>query len=134
MKCVCYNIDGLASKLLDNSFLNFLEKFDIICLVETFMCTNEIPAYLFNSFCKPFFSKAFKLSTHGRCSGGVVVLIKHSLNNPFNIIQLDHEFDNIIALKFTNIIMPSQDVIFFFTYVQPYGSPYYDHTQMVLSN
>ena len=23
--------------------------------------------------------------------------------------------------------MPSQDVIFFFTYVQPYGSPYYDH-------
>lgn len=90
------------------------------------MSTNEIPAYLFNSFCKPFFSQAFRLTTRGRCSGGVVVLIKHSLNNLINIIQLDHEFDNIIALKFTNI-MPSQDVIFFFTYVQPYGSPYYDH-------
>ena len=77
------------------------------------MSTNEIPAYLFNSFCKPFFSKAFKLTTRGRCSGGVVVLIKHSLNNLINIIKLDHEFNNIIALKFTNV-MPSQDVIFFF--------------------
>ena len=125
-KCISYNIDGLANKLLDNSFLEFLEDFDIICLVETFMANNDLPKHLFSSFCKPaFFSKAFRLSTYGRCSGGVIVLIKQTLRNLVNIIELDHEFDNIIALKFSKILS-SQDVIFLFTYVQPYGSQYYD--------
>ena len=53
-------------------------------------------------------------------------MFKQSLINLFNVTQLDHEFDNIIALKFSKILS-SQDVIFLFTYVQPYGSHYYDH-------
>ena len=54
-KCISYNIDGLSNKLLDTSFLEFLENFDIICLVETFMANNDIPKHLFSSFSKPAF-------------------------------------------------------------------------------
>ena len=70
-----FNVEGLLKKIEDSSFLDFVNRYDVISLQETFMLQNTLPADIFSNFIA-FFSPAFKLSAHGRCSGGVIVLVK----------------------------------------------------------
>ena len=80
LKFMSINIDGLSTaKLNDNDFLCFIDRYDIISIQETFMLTNDIPSNIFSSFMSPFFSPATKLDEMGRCSGGVIVLVKKTL-------------------------------------------------------
>ena len=68
------------SKIDDFSFMNFIDLFDIVCFQETFMLENVLPSNAFLSF-KNYFSPAIKLTKRGRCSGGVIVLVKNKLIN-----------------------------------------------------
>ena len=74
-----FNIEGLLKKLDDPSFLDFVNRFDVISLQETFMIEKVIPKDVFGNFSTHYFSPASKLSAHGRCSGGVVVFVKKFL-------------------------------------------------------
>ena len=122
MNVIRCNVEGLLSKLYDNSFFKNLEDFDIICFLETFIDTDVLPYDLLPSFIG-YFSPALKLSAHGRCSGGAVVFVKKSLKDFCEIIK--HDFDNIIALKLRNTCVEGNgDINFVSAYIPPYSSPY----------
>ena len=90
------------------------------------MKKNTIPGHIFSSF-KILFSPALKLSDHGRCSGGVVVLIKRSIINFVTV--LTHRFDNIIAIKLKGLYSDTnKDTVLISAYIPPYNSPYYNNT------
>ena len=120
-----YNIDGLLSKMCDSTFLNFVNDYDIVCLVETFMPENTLPQKIFPSF-KVFFTPAFKLSKQGRCSGGVIVLVKKTFV-PF-IEEIKTNANNMITLHIRiEINRMVKSLIFVATYIQPVGSTYYEN-------
>ena len=123
IKFCSFNIGGLVKKLEDSEFLNFIDKFDVISLQETFMPKNNIPHNSLSSFLPPFFSPAFKLSSHGRCSGGVIVLVKSYLKDYVSEVQTD--CPNCIILKFCNVL--KKDVICIFPYVTCSDSPFYNN-------
>ena len=69
-----WNVNGLLSKIQDSDFMSYLCTFDFVCIVETFV--EEIQSNVFvgyNVFCKP----AVKFTRQGRCSGGVICLVKN---------------------------------------------------------
>ena len=72
-----YNIEGLLQKLSNNDFTCFINSIDIVCLVETFL--NFDLKQVFNDF-ELFQAPARKLSWKGRCSGGVIVMVKKKLS------------------------------------------------------
>ena len=121
VKFYSFNIGGLVKKLEDSELLNFIDKFDVINLQETFMSSNNIPTSSLSSFLPPFFSPAFRLSSHGRCSGGVIVLVKSYLKDYISEVQTD--CPNCIILKFCNVL--KKDVICIFPYVTCSDSPFY---------
>lgn len=86
---------------------------------------NTIPTDTFPLF-DTFFSPAKKLSAHGRCSGGVIVLVKKTLSHIFDITEINHNFNNIIALQLIN---KSSNKIYIVVsaYIPPYTSPFYDN-------
>ena len=72
-----WNVNGLLSKIQDSDFMSYLCTFDFVCIVETFV--EEIQSDVFvgyNVFCKP----AVKFTRQGRCSGGVICLVKMVLH------------------------------------------------------
>ena len=91
---VSYNVEGLLNKTDDESFLYMLYKFDIICLLETFMTKDVLPANILSQY-KRYFTPAKKLSKHGRCSGGVIVFVKHTLKNC--VLEIKCKLDNVIT-------------------------------------
>ena len=68
-----YNICGLRSKINDADFISYVNKFDFVCLLETFV--EDLKTNVFYNFIH-FVSPAVKLSRAGRRSGGVLLLIK----------------------------------------------------------
>ena len=109
-------------KLHDDEFIDFLSDFDVVSLQETFMINNDLPPNVFPSFMSPFFSPALKISSHGRGSGGVIVLVKQNLKN--YVIELNSKISNCITLKFINIFI--NELICIFPYVPCSSSPFYN--------
>ena len=126
LKLLSLNVDGITSKLSDYDFLEFIENFDIISLQETFMEKNIIPNDLFTSFIKPFFSPASKLSYQGRCSGGVIVLVKKYLERYVSKIITNHP--NCILIKLSNVSF--KDIVCIFPYVPCASSPFYNNQEI----
>ena len=113
------------SKIEDTSFIEFVNSFDIVCLLETFLSEDILPLNVFSGF-KKYFTPAIKISnlTKGRCSGGVIVLVKKEINK--FVTELKNSFDNVIALKIAKDIGDlHNDLIILSAYIPPYGSPYY---------
>ena len=133
---LCWNIDGLASKLEDTDFLRYVSDFDIVCLGETFVGeglgqvhnaragnTPTSVSCCFKGF-DTYMSSAVKLSHHGRKSGGLLVLVKKEISD--SIEKIEAPYDHIIVLKLRKCLVGgSRDVIVLCTYVPPVGSPYY---------
>ena len=89
------NIGGLAAKLVSNDIIDYLNTFDLICLTETFVNKRfKITALKDFIF---FIAPAKKLSRHGRCSGGVVVVVQKCFAHLFR--QVTVKFDNFIVLE-----------------------------------
>ena len=101
LKIMSYNIDGLLTKLQDFDFINFIESYDVVCLLETYMCDNVLPKHMFKSFLPVFFYPANLSSGYGRNSGGIIVLVKHKFKNIVSRIETD--FHSSIVLLFKDI-------------------------------
>ena len=112
--------------MTDVSFMKYIDTFEIVCLLETFVADFDDVKNSFPNF-KLYFSKALKISNlHGRCSGGVVVLVKKSIFKYIRINEIKHDYHNIIALKLSDVYLNAvKDVILISAYVPPYSSQYY---------
>ena len=119
LKCVCWNIDGLASKLSDDDFIPYMHPIDIVCLIETFL---DDTFHLTNHFCNyvKYLSPAIKHSNMGRRSGGLLVLVKKRLETFVSKIELSAE--QILALKISKeLIHSDQAVVVVVVYIPPQG-------------
>ena len=124
-KLLAWNIGGLAARLHDQGFVNYICDFDIVCLTKTFVENLINMDTLFPSFdvyCAP----ASKLTEQGRMSGGVVVMIKKVLAKFYEVIPT--KIDNIICCRFSkDFINSERSLVMIFTYVHPQNSPWYQH-------
>ena len=126
LNIVSYNVDGLFSKLSDVDFLSFIDNFDCVCLLETFMIDNIIPKNIFRQFLPAFFFPAIPSSGQGRASGGIVVLVKTKFKNIVSRIEID--FHSSIVLLFKNVLCgPKKDLVLISSYIHPYGSTFYNN-------
>ena len=116
---VSYNVDGLCSKLSDVDFLSFIDQFDCVCLLETFMIDNTIPLNVFRNFLPAFFFPATPSQGQGRASGGIVVLVKLKFKNIVSRIEID--FHSSIVLFFKNVFFGSKkDLVLISSYIHPW--------------
>ena len=101
-------------------FLTYLYSFDVCCLTETFTSSDFDFSIYFSDY-NIVHSPGIKLSLHGRRSGGVVILVKKSLE--LNTTFLDTNIDTVLALRLhgPNI----KETILMCVYVPPQESPYY---------
>ena len=114
------------SKISDNDFLRYVENFDIVCFLETFMLENTLPQNMFKSFLPAFVYPANNSTGRGRNSGGIIVLVKKQFSNIVKRVESD--FQNSIVLLFKNVLTgTNKDLIFVSTYINPIGSPFYDN-------
>ena len=123
LKCVCWNIDGLASKLVDDDFIQYVQTIDIVCLIETFL---DDTFDLTNHFCDYviYLSPAIKHSYMGRRSGGLLLLVKKRLEMFVSKIELSAE--HILALKISKELIHSDlDVVIVFVYIPSQGAVHY---------
>lgn len=125
-KCLTFcswNVNGLISKLTDPDFVNYITSFDICVITETF----TMPTFDFSVHFHDFLvlhSPASKLSRQGRHSGGVVMLIRRSLQGLFQ--EINCLFSNMLCVKFSNLVFGTdKDVMFIGIYNHPSGSAYY---------
>ena len=112
--------------LYDKEVCDYLETFDFIICVETFV--KNIPPALLNFYPNhvEYFSPAIAIrdATTARLSGGVLVLVKKYLKN--HVFKLHVEYDNTVVLKLDGQLFDSNmPVLLTATYLPPTGSPYY---------
>ena len=119
-----WNVDGLHSKIADGDFKRYVEQFDFACLVETFAENSYDLTRHFTGYDK-YVSPAVKLSHHGRCSGGVLLLVRKCFSKL--IERVDIMYDQMIVVKFAKTLFnTTHDVLLICVYVPPQGSPYYN--------
>ena len=117
---VTWNVGGLLSKLNTPEFVSYVASFDSVRLCETFVETLRSSLFPEHTI---FCCLALKLSTQGRRSSGVVVLIRTKLL-PL-VHQLDCKHDNMLLFAFDKECFGLlKDVLLMWVYVPPSGSPY----------
>ena len=120
MSVLCWNVEGLSSKLSENSFVQYICAFDICCFTETFTSIDfNFEIYFSDYFV--FHSPAVKLSHQGRRSGGVVTIVKKSCMN--TVSQLPCTYDNMTVLRLCSIT--TGELILISVYIPPVDSQYY---------
>ena len=116
-----YNIDGFASKTQDADFVHFVNKFDFVGLLETFV--SDVKTNVFSNYVM-YVTPAIKLSNIGRKSGGVIVMVKKMFAKFVERIYLD--CNNIIILKLSsNLFESNSDIFLVCAYLPPVNSPFY---------
>ena len=123
IKVVTWNVAGLLGRLVECEVSNFLCKFDIICLQETFLVYDFNTELKFKNYnCTQ--SHAAKLSTAGRPSGGVLLLWKKSLDGFIDVINTG--IKNVLCIKIDKSLLNlTNDVILVTMYIHPINSAYY---------
>ena len=76
-----WNVNGLRNKLNDPDFIDMLKEFDICFLQETWMNTD----IQIDSFCS-FNLYATRIHSKGRCSGGMVALVKQNIRKKVKFV------------------------------------------------
>ena len=124
-----YNIGGLFNKLDDVDFVQFVNKFDFVCLTETFL-NFELNQNVFKDF-KLFNAPARKLSHRGRCSRGTLVMIRKCFEQYFE--RVDVKIHNIVALKMSKALVEvDRDILVVAGYIPPQDSPAYSESDNVV--
>ena len=113
-------MNGLSTKVAEEGFLDYLHKFDICCLIETFTTQNFDFTKCFSEHVI-LHSPGVKLSGMGRCCGGVAVILKKTIAD--NVTKLSIHSDNIVAFRLCNSVL--SEMIFIAVYIPPVDSPYY---------
>ena len=86
LKFQSFSIEGLSSKLNDDSFIDGLKRFDFITLVETWLSPKaniNIDGY----YCYKLNKARIKAKTARRYSGGISVLVTKSLRKGVKFIS-----------------------------------------------
>ena len=112
--------EALSSRLTEPGFIEYLSSFSICCLVETFTSENFDFSIYFAEYLV-FHSSAIKLSSHGRRSGGAVILIKKSYS--LKVTSIPCRQDNMVAVKISS--PDGHDIVITCVYIPPTDSPYY---------
>ena len=118
-------MEGFASKVSEPGFAEYLLKFDLCCLTETFTFAN----YDFTMFKDDFtvlHSPGLRLSRQGRLSGGVAIMIKKPLDTV--VTALDTGCDFILALRIQD---HGIDIVIICAYIPPKESPFYKDKSIV---
>ena len=103
--------------------MRYIQNFDIICLIETFIDATFDLLNQFGDYLK-YITPAVKLSYMGRRSGGLLLLIRKQLE-PF-VERISLPYDHIVGAKLSKELIKSNgDVILIGAYVPPKGSPFY---------
>ena len=90
------NVEHFVAKISEPDFVSYVKSFDIFCALETFTADQFDFSTHFQDY-HVFHRPAIKLSTHGRRSGGVAVLVSKRLM-PF-VTQIDCKYDNMICIQ-----------------------------------
>ena len=116
-----WNVNGVAARLGDPDFVQYVCSFDFVCMVETFIdnfSSNVFSDYVV--YCKP----AIKLTRQGRRSGGVLCLVKKDLA-PF-VKELTCDRGNFLCFLLNKKLFGlDRDVLYICAYVPPENSSYY---------
>ena len=108
--------------------MSYIDKFDVACLTETFADSTFDFSRLFAGYVK-FAAQAKKLSTQGRNSGGVLLLIRQSLSAFVKKLEVDCE--NTVVVKIDRCVFNlDKDVLLIACYVAPENSPLYDTLEL----
>ena len=120
IKIVSWNVEGLSSKMSEEGFLTYLQSFDVCCLTETFT-PPEFDFSIHLSTYSVVHSPGIKLSSQGRRSGGVMILLKKYFD--VYTTRIDTGEDTILAVRLRAPCV--KDIIIMCIYVPPLDSPYY---------
>ena len=120
-----WNVDGLKNKLADSEFVRYINSFDIVGLVETWVCdVSEVSGYFTEhaSYC----CAAKSSKRGGRNMGGVIVLIKHRFVKYTKQVVSNFEFGVLLDID-KALLNIDCNVLYACIYFPPAGSPFYSH-------
>ena len=118
-----WNAEGLFEKLGLNGVCEYISTLDIACLGETFTFSSFDFNIKFGDYLA-LHSPAKKFNIRGRPSGGLVVLVKKTLERFVTIIdtKISHVLCFKLAKEYLNTV---KDILFIGTYVHPVDSVFY---------
>ena len=118
-----WNLEGMFEKLRLNGVCEYINTLDIAVLSETFTYSSFDFSIKFGDY-KAIHHPAKKFNIRGRPSGGLVVLIRKSLERFVTIVEtkISHVISFKIAKEYLNT---TKDILFIGTYVHPAGSVFY---------
>ena len=129
IKFMSWNAEGILDKINQGDVQDFFEKFDILCITETFTSKNFNFDIKFRDYI-PLHSPGQKLTRLGRISGGVIILIKKELRG--FITKIDTGINSILAFLIDKtLVNTDKDVLFIGTYIHPVNSNYYNDKDYV---
>ena len=114
--------------------MNYIDEFDVICFVETWIDDIAIIEASLQNF-MIFLCPSFRSVKGGRNMAGVVILVK--LNLSLKPVRICSEFEFGILLKFGNVPLKSstKNIVLACIYIPPEGSPIYSRVdQSVLES
>ena len=124
-----WNVGGLFEKLSRNGVSDYINSFDIACLGETFTLSSFDFNIKFGDF-KALHNPAKKINIRGRPSGGLVILIRKTLERFITIIET--KINHVLCFKISKELLNTcKDILFIGTYVHPADSVFYldeDHS------
>lgn len=107
---MCWNVQGLQTKLNNENFISFCNVFDIFALSEINACKEDSIIKSFPNY------EVFIAGRLGYKGGGVCVLVKKSFS-PY-IKKIEVQIDECIILLATNSVIPGNENVFLcFPYV-----------------
>ena len=125
LKILNLNIGGLARKLENVEFINYIKKYDLICFTET-QAPKGFEINVMNGF-KMFSSPAKKLSKEGHLIGGVIVLIRNCFESFFE--KIDVAYNSFLVLDMSkDLLRLDKNVVCLFVYIPHKDSPVYLYT------
>ena len=119
---LCWNVEGVISKLNYPEFVSYVVRFPFVCLTESFI--EYAPDNVFPNF-DLYIAPAKRLSNKGRRSGGVLCLVRKEFRLFFEHIPC--RYDNILIFKIKkSLLATSNDILLCCIYIPPVDSPYYN--------
>ena len=109
-----FNVENLAGKLSDCSFINYGSSFDLVCLTETFADAT----FDFNGLFTEHVKFVAPAKRQGINSGGVLLLIKRAVCKFVKQIQINCA--NTVAVRIDkSVFNADKDVLLIASYVAP---------------
>ena len=117
-----WNIGGITQKISDISFIDCIKSYDVIGLTETW-CSDIDLQYIFPDY-EMIMKTGDKISSSGRLSGGILVLIRKHFCNYKKWTKIT---ENAVFILFDRDLFGlDRDILYSCVYVQPEGSTWYD--------